>query len=420
MIDVLIIGAGASGLFAAARAAELGAKVVVVEKNAIAGKKLCITGGGRCNICNAEFDQRRLAERYGKRGKALLTAFAQFDAQSTIDFFQAHGLPIVVEAEKRAFPKSQRAQDVRDTLERRCLQLGVDIRRSCQVQTLTHAAADGFAVHASAGLLKARTCIVAAGGASHPETGSTGDAFPWLRSLGHTVQEPSTALVPVAVRETWVAALAGIAFPKAKLKLLQDGHTLAQRSGKILYTHFGLSGPLVLNMSKAIGDALHAGLVQLEIDLFPSHDPGALDRLLLQALETQKNKQLKNVYIEHIPPRLLHTVLECCAIDPATPVYRFPKEQRLKLVTCLKGLRFSVSHLLGEDKAVVTSGGVALDEVDFRTMQSKRVSGLYIIGDVLDFDRPSGGFSLQLCWTTGWIAGTAAALHVARAQSSLV
>lgn len=414
MTDIAIIGAGSSGLFAAARAAELGARVVVLEKNTVAGKKLCITGGGRCNICNAEFDRRRLAERYGKQGKPLLGAFTQFDAQSTFDFFEGRGLPLMVEAERRAFPQSQRAQDVRDLLQAQCATHGADIRLGAAVRGITRSSDGTFSLQTSQGPLHARACIVAAGGASHPETGSTGDAFPWLRQLGHTVTEPSTALVPVAVRERWVADVSGLAFPKARVTAEQDGRTLDQRSGKLLFTHFGLSGPLVLNMSKGIGDALEAGTVRLRVDLFPSHDPGTLDRLLLRDLEAQKNKQMKNVHFEHVPPRLLHTLLTLCGTDPATPVYRLHKEQRHALVQMLKSLQLTVSGLLGEDKAIVTSGGVSLNEVDFRTMSSKFVSGLYLIGDVLDFDRPSGGFSLQLCWTTGWIAAGAAASYVAR------
>jgi predicted Rossmann fold flavoprotein len=414
VIDIVIIGAGASGLFAAARAAEMGAKVVVLEKNPVAGKKLCMTGGGRCNICNAEFDRRRLAERYGKQGKALLGAFTQFDAQSTFEFFEGRGLPLMVEAEKRAFPQSQQAQDVRDLLQAQCKTHGVDIRLGTAVRGVTRSADGSFTLQTSHGPLHARACIVATGGASHPETGSTGDAFPWLRQLGHTVTEPSTALVPIAVRERWVADVSGLAFPKAKVTVEQDGRTLDQRSGKMLFTHFGLSGPLILNMSKGIGDALEAGEVRVRVNLFPSHDPGTLDRLLLRDLEAQKNKQMKNVHFEHIPPRLLHTLLALCGIDAATPVYRLPKGQRQALVHALQSLQLTVSGLLGEDKAIVTSGGVLLKEVDFRTMSSTLVPGLYLIGDVLDFDRPSGGFSLQLCWTTGWIAAGAAASYVAR------
>ncbi|HRH94200.1 MAG TPA: aminoacetone oxidase family FAD-binding enzyme, partial [Candidatus Peribacteria bacterium] len=247
-------------------------------------------------------------------------------------------------------------------------------------------------------------------------TGSTGDGFDWLTAVGHTVVRPSPALVPVAVKEKWVADLMGISFANAKLTVLQAGLKREERTGKLLFTHFGLSGPLVLNMGRAIGDLLEAGPVTLSVDLYPKLDPGALDVMVLGILEANKNKLLKNATGELFAPRMADPLFRQAGIDGETPVYRFSKEQRLALVSAMKGFRLSASHLLGEEKAIVTSGGVELKEVDFRTMRSKVHDNLYLIGDILDFDRPSGGFSLQLCWTTGWIAGGAAGAQCALAE----
>lgn len=409
MADVVVIGGGPAGMMAAGRAAELGAGVVLLEKNEKLGKKLLISGGGRCNICNAEFDPRRLSERYGKRGKALLSAFAQFDAQSTFDFFQSHGLPLIVEAEQRAFPASERAEDVWKTM--------LQYMKTGVVEVRCNAAVRGFSmkngvitgVGTDRGPVTGRAFVLATGGKSHPETGSTGEGFDWLTDIGHTVVTPSTALVPVAVKEPWVKHLMGIGFKSVRLTAWQAGTKREERMGKLLFTHFGISGPLVLNMSRSIGDLLEAGPVTLSVDLFPKLDPGALDRKLLSVLEANKNKRLKNALGELFPPRMADPLFTQAGIGGETPIYRLTKEQRFALGAALKGFRLSASHLLSEDKAVVTSGGVDLKEVEFRTMRSKVHPNLYLAGDVLDFDRPSGGFSLQLCWTTGWIAGGAAA-----------
>ncbi len=409
MTDVVVIGGGPAGMMAAGRAAELGAKVVLLEKNEKPGKKLLITGGGRCNITNAEFDARRLSERYGKKGKALLSAFAQFDSQSTFDFFQSRGLELKIEAERRAFPTSEKAEDVWKCMLEYAKGSGVEVRCNSAVRGFSVQGGRIVGVRTANGEVSAKAFIVATGGASHPETGSTGDGFDWLSAVGHTVVRPSTALVPVAVKEKWVSELMGIAFSNAKLTVLQGGTKREERIGKVLFTHFGMSGPLVLNMSRGIGDLLEAGPVMLSVDLFPKLDPGALDALVLGVLEVNKNKLLKNATGELFPPRMTAPLLRQAGVDGETPIYRLSKEQRLALVSALKGFTLSASHLLGEDKAVVTSGGAELKEVDFRTMRSKLHDNLYLIGDILDFDRPSGGFSLQLCWTTGWLAGTAVA-----------
>ncbi len=409
VFDVVVIGGGPAGLMAAGRAAEAGASVVVLEKNEKPGKKLLITGGGRCNICNAEFDDRRLSERYGKRGKALLTPFSLFNAQSTFDFFQGRGLRLKVEAENRAFPESEKAEDVWKTMVAYAKDAGAEIR--CNQAVSGFVLKDGVidAVSTAKGPVRGKAYVVATGGASHPETGSTGDAFAWLEAAGHTVVRPSTALVPVAVKEPWVKDLMGVSFKHAKLSVWQAGKKRDERAGKILFTHFGLSGPLVLNMSRGIGDLLEAGAVTLSLDLYPKLDPGAMDRAVLAVLEANKNKLLKNATGELFPPRMAAAVFSQAGIDGDTPGYRLSKEHRAALAKTLKDLRLTASHLLGEDKAIVTSGGAELKEVDFRTMRSKKHANLYLAGDVLDFDRPSGGFSLQLCWTTGWIAGGAAA-----------
>ena len=408
--DVAVIGGGPAGMMAAGRAAELGAKVILLEKNPTLGKKLLITGGGRCNILNAEFDRHRLVAKYGKKGKALFSTFSQFDALATRDFFESRGLPIKIEAEQRAFPISDKAEDVQKVLMHYMKKNNVHVKTNAAVKKLE--VKDGKIIKAillDTSEISADRYILATGGKSHPETGSTGDGFEWARTLGHTVVNPDPALVPVKLKDAWTVALSGISFKDVKITVTQDGIKKSAQSGKMLFTHVGISGPLVLNMSKSIGELLKVGEVTLMLDLFPTMDMGALDEFLLQNFEQGKNKQIKNNIGGIVPPRLGHAVLKLAQIPENTPLFQLTREQRIAFGRLLKALPLHVAGLLGTDKAIVTGGGVDLREVIFQTMQSKICENLFLTGDILDFDRPSGGFSLQICWTTAFVAGTHAA-----------
>lgn len=396
-------------MIAAGRAAELGARVVIIEKNPTFGNKLLLTGGGRCNILNAEFDTHALVKKFGTKGKALFSPFSRFGVRETMEFFESRGLALNVEPEKRAFPVSNRSQSVLDTL--------IAYMKAGRVTMLMHMPVQSLKLEngrlAKAVLTKsevtAQRFILATGGKSRPETGSTGDGFPWLRQLGHTVIEPDPALVPVDIKEEWIAALAGISLQEVKLTILVAGGKAESRAGKLLFTHTGLSGPLVLNLSKRIGELLRASDVWLSLDLFPSLDSGTLDRKLIEIGDRGKNKLLKNVIGELVTPKLALILFVLAGIKPETPMHQLKREEREAFVRVLKNVPMQVAGLLGADKAIVTSGGVALDEVDFRSMRSKLCPNLFLAGDILDFDRPSGGFSLQLCWTTGYLAGEGAA-----------
>lgn len=403
--DVIVIGGGPAGMMAAGRAAELGASVLLLEKNPGLGKKLLISGGGRSNVTNAEFDTQTLLKKYKDRSKFLHSPFAQFGVKETIAFFETHGMPIKVEEGKRAFPKSDTARSVLEALETYMKHGGVTIRTKSPVQAIAHAG-DGFAVTLTGGMTYgARGVVVSSGGMSHPETGSTGEGFGWLAKFGHRVAACSTALVPIATAERWGHKLSGLAFAEAKVSLFVDGKAKDKKVGKILFTHVGLSGPLILNMSKQIGESFEEGVVTLAVDLFPKEDRGALDRRLQSLLNTNLNKKLRNVLKEFIPASLVPVALSQNNIDGEKAVNDLRREERTKLCAWLKEIVLTPTRLLGKEKAVVTSGGIDLAEVDMRTMESKKQSGLYVVGDVLDIDRPSGGYSLQLCWTTGWVAG---------------
>lgn len=406
--DVAIIGGGPAGMMAGVFAARSGASVVLIEKNKTLGKKLLITGGGRCNIVNAIFDNRALAERYGRKGKFLLSPFSQWDAQSTINFFESQGMPTKIEAEGRVFPKSDRSQSVLDVLERELEKSGVKILIDSPVLGIKSQENRIVAVETAKATISADTFIITTGGIARPETGSSGDGFKWCTALGHTITKPESALVPIKTDESWSHKLQGLSLPSVKITLFENGEKIESKSGKVLFTHFGLSGPLVLNMSHTIGEVLKNSSAILSLDLFPNLDQTALDEKLLAHLASVQNKKWSNALVGFLPPLLATVLIELSEIDPEIFVNKIPRANRLTFVKLLKNLILTPTGLLSAEKAIVSSGGVALEEIDFKTMRSKKISNLYLAGDILDFDRPSGGFSLQICWTTGFIAGKSA------------
>lgn len=405
--DVIVIGGGASGMMAAGRAAERGRRVLLLEKNRRLGEKLRITGGGRCNITNAEEDQRRLLKHYGDGERFLYSSFSQFGVAETFSFFESRGLPLVVQAGQRAFPKTEKAQDVFLVLEKYLRQGQVDIHTQAKVDWLVGEHGTIHQVVVVGGqTYSADSYIVATGGKSHPETGSTGDGFIWLKKLGLNVQEPTPTLVPLAAQDQWVKSLAGVAIDNCKITFFVDGKKQLALKGRILCTHFGLSGPLILNTAGKVADLLHAGEVTARLDVFPKLDLGALDKHVTEIFDLNKNKGLKNVMKYIVPTGTAAAILSLLPnIDQEKKVHSISKAERKTIVNLLKALPINISGLMGYDRAVVADGGLSFHEVDGKTMRTRSFQNLLVTGDVLHITRPSGGFSLQLCWTTGWVAG---------------
>ncbi len=404
--DVIVIGGGASGMMAAGRAAERGKNVLLIEKNANLGEKLKISGGGRCNITNAEEDPHVLLPYYGTAEKFLYSPFSEFGVKQTFEFFTSRGLPLIVESHKRAFPQTQKAFDVFLVLEKYLHDGGVEILSSTSVEKIVGSSGHVEKVVASGREFVADSFILATGGMSHPETGSTGDGFGFLKQLGFSVTEPTPTLVPIAVKERWVKELMGIAIDQARVTFFVDGKKKFALKGRILFTHFGLSGPTILNASGKIADTLTEGEVVATIDAFPNTDHGTLDKEILDLFETNKNKQLKTVFKGIAPDGMSTTILSLVkSIDPETKVHSVTKEERKKLVQLMKALPFTVKGLMGNDLAIISDGGLSLTQIDPKSMRTKLYDNLYVTGDLLHIRRPSGGFSLQLCWTTGFIAG---------------
>ncbi len=403
--DVIVIGGGASGMMVAGRAGERGKRVLLLEKNDVLGKKLSITGGGRCNITNAEFDTRSLLKNYGDAQDFLFSPFSQFGVQDTFDFFESRGLQLMVEDRKRAFPKSESAPDVTRTLEKYVKANHVTVMTGVTVEGLNIQNGKVVAVQTNKGAFSAKSYVLATGGRSHAHTGSTGEGLGWVAKLGHRVHESNPDVVPLSVREEWVKELSGKSLTNMKITF-GEGKNRISRVGGILFTHFGISGPLVLNVAHEVKKLLENGEVIAHIDVFPKIDTGELRKIVLAHFELHKNKTLKNILKDIVPPGMSEAVLaQLNAKLSETKVHSISKEERHTLVDIMKALALTITGTMGYEWAVVSDGGIELREVDTKTMASKIHPNLYFTGDVLHISRPSGGFSLQLCWTTGYVAG---------------
>lgn len=407
--DVIIIGGGASGMMAGAVASSRGKKVLILEKNKNLGEKLKITGGGRCNITNSESDIHKFLKVYGEGAPYLYSPFSIFGVKDTFNYFESRGLPLVVQSRNRVFPATERAVDVYNILYKELVKNKVDIKTNCVVKNIIKNEGKIIRIETNQGDLNAKSFVLATGGMSHPETGSTGDGFKFLKKIGHTISDPTPDVVPIAVYEDWVKALAGISLSFMKITFYLEGKKQFSRTGKILFTHFGLSGPLILNSAKKVKALLDEGEVKACIDLYPDTNIGDLENKIIKVFDLNKNKMLKSVIKEIVPdgmaPALL-TIIDFMDLD--TKVHSVKKEDRRKIADLIKALPLTVEGLMGYDRAVVADGGVTLKEIDTKTMRSKKFSNLYITGDLLHLTRNSGGYSLQLCWTTGYIAGLSA------------
>ena len=410
--DVVVVGGGPAGMMAAGRAAECGRTVLLLEKNKTLGKKLLLTGGGRCNLTNGISNIRAMLAKYKGSDQFLFSAFSQFGVKDTLSFFNKRGMATKEEDEGRVFPVSNKAQSVSDSLVQYIKEGGVEIRTSAAVSDIS---IDNLTKDIHIRLkdkteITAKSCIIATGGISYPETGSTGDGFAWLKKFGHTIIDNDFALVPIELKDDWAKKLSGLTLNDIRLSVFLNGQkqkNFGKQEGKLLFTHFGVSGPTVLNMSKDIGELLQGGEIVIGLDLFPKLDHGALKQKLQTLLVAESNKKLKNTLSEIIPSALVPSMLEIAGINGETANHSVRSEERMKLVALMKDIPLHIKGLLGADKAIVSSGGVALEEINFKTMQSRLIPNLYIIGDVLNINRPSGGYSLQLCWTTGFVSGNA-------------
>jgi len=404
--DVIVIGGGPAGMMAAGTAGQRGKSVLLLEKNPSLGKKLLISGGGRCNLTNNKPDVKDLITSYKNKPKALYSVFNQFAVLDTLDFFNSQGMKTKEEAEGRIFPITNKAKSVLNALVKHMEKGDVIIKTNIAIKEVTKDSENEiFTIETNKQNYSAKSGVIATGGLSAPSTGSTGDGYKWLEKLGHTITDNSLALVPVALKTSWSKKLSGLVLEDVGISLWQDGKKKLDKKGKFLFTHFGASGPTVLNMSSTIGELLKQGNVTISIDLHPNLDFTQLKTAFHEHLQKESNKSIKVSLKQFVTPALIPSVLKLAGIDENTPGHSVSKESRLKLIHLLKAIPLEVERLLGADKAIISAGGIRKQDVNFYTMESKIVPGIYIVGDLLNIDKPSGGYSLQLCWSTGWVAG---------------
>lgn len=407
--DVAIIGAGPAGMMAAVRASECGARVVLLEKNHMPGIKLSMTGKQRCNITHAEADVQMFADRFGRNGKFLLSALYRFGAVEAVDFFHRNKLKTKIEPDGRIFPESDRAKDVQELFLRLIKENNVTLLTDCRIKNILHRQNVIEKIILDDAEVKAINYLISTGGLSYPRTGSTGEGYRWAERMGHTIIKPEPALTPIVVKEKWVEKLEGLSLKNVGISIYQNNKKKHDRVGEAIFTNSGMSGPVILDMSKFIGKLLASGQTGLFIDFHPDLDVHTLDERILQNLQKHKNKSIKNVLFGLLPKKLIPVILELAKIDPEKKGNAITKDERKKLLLLSTQFPLTVKSLSGFDKAVITAGGVALKEIDPQTMRSRLIQNLYFAGEILDLDGPTGGYNLQVCWSTGHLAGENAA-----------
>ena len=407
--DVAVIGAGPAGIFASGIAAENNARVILIEKNEKPGKKLLITGKGRCNITNAEFDKDIFIDSFGKKGNFLFPSLYAFGNEEIIDFFNKKGLDTKIERGKRVFPESDRSRDVFNILLNFLRKNNVAIKTNCPIKKINFKNNHITEVCAGDKIFKADKYILCTGGASYASTGSSGDGYRWLKLLGHKVIKPEPCLVPVRCKETWVKEVKELTLKNVRISLFQENKKKDERFGEASFTSNGMGGPVILDMSKHITKLLKKGEVKLSIDLKPVLDNKKLDARILRDFLQNSSRIYKNSLDRLLPKKLIPVIISLSKIDENKKVNLITKEERKKLVNLFKNLCLTVLSIESFNKAVITAGGIELKEVDPRTMKSKIIDNLYFAGEILDIDGPTGGYNLQVCWSTGFLAGKNAA-----------
>ena len=405
--EVVVIGGGASGLMAAGRAAELGASVLLLEKNQQLGVKLLMTGGGRCNFTN-QLSPRVLSEFFGVNGRWLIAGLSRFGSDEVIDFFKERGVKVKIEAGGRVFPESNQANEITKALVNYVELGGAEIKLNSAVTKIVVKEKSDFKI-----ILKdqteinAKKIIIACGGKSYPSSGSSGDAYSWLKSMGHKIITPQPALCQIIVKDE-IKKLEGLSIKNSALSLYKEGKKIAEENGDFIFTGGGLSGPSALNLSRAVARQKITGL-KIRIDFFMGETKENLDKRIKLAISENKQSNIKNILSRLCHKRLVEFVLEQVNINPDKKGNGLTRIERLALGNFLKEYELSVSGTGGFNEAMITLGGIDLKEVNPKTMASKIISNLYLAGEILDLDGPTGGYNLQASWTTGYLAGENAA-----------
>jgi predicted Rossmann fold flavoprotein len=407
--DVIVVGGGASGMMAAGQAAQLGAKTLSLEKMERLGRKLFISGKGRCNLTNTA-PIREFIDHFGENGRFLRQAFHRFFAPDLIEFFHQIGVPTITERGGRVFPASESSQDVIDALERWCRELGVELHLNSPVDRLVVGEGRLQGVAVDSKLIPAGSVIVATGGASYPGTGSTGDGYRFAEAVGHTIVPIRPALVPLNTAGDIAQKCQGLSLRNVEVTVWVNGKKSNSQFGEMLFTHFGVSGPIILTLSRKVVDALRKKKkVQVSIDLKPGLDESKLDARLLRDLDANGKRKFQTLLKGLLPQKLIPVCVELTQIPADKVCHQITAAERKRLRNWLKDFRLEVTGHRSFRQAIVTAGGVDTREIDPRSMASRLVAGLYFAGEILDVDADTGGYNLQAAFSTGWLAGQSAA-----------
>lgn len=410
MKKVIVIGGGAAGMMAACMAAIEGAQVTLLEKNEKTGKKIYITGKGRCNLTNA-CQREEFLENVITNPKFLYSAFAQLDNQAVMNFFEKAGCRLKTERGDRVFPVSDHSSDVIAALNGELKKNRVQVMLHTEVSELLLEEGSIKGVLLSDGKkLHADAVIIATGGRSYESTGSTGDGYRFAKQAGHTIKDLRPSLVPFVVKEEWCKKLQGLSLKNVAVTLKKEKKKIYEGFGEMLFTHFGVSGPLILSASSFYTAKYNGQEVLLTIDLKPAMDREQLDKRILRDFEENAGKQFKNALDKLLPAKLIPVMVELSGIDPHKKTSEVTKKERSRLVELFKELKLTVNGCRGYGEAIITGGGVNVKEIDPKTMGSRLVNGLYFAGEVMDVDALTGGFNLQIAWSTGALAGKSAAM----------
>ncbi len=406
MKKVIVVGGGPAGMMAALSAAENDHSVILLEKNEKLGKKLFITGKGRCNITNAG-DMDALFENVVTNPKFLYSAFYAYDNFRVIDFFETHGVKTKTERGNRVFPVSDHSSDVITALSRALKRAGVLVKLHTKVTGLWIEGDTVLGVVLEKGKkISADAVVLATGGCSYQSTGSDGDGYTFAENCGHTVTERRPSLAPLTAKESYVKELQGLSLKNVKVTVKKQKKVLYEAFGEMLFTHFGVSGPLILSASSLVGKELENGELAMRIDLKPALSAEQLDRRILRDFDANKNRAFKNAIQGLLPGKMLQAIPALSGISPDKKVNEITKEERGRLTALLKAFPVTLNGMRGFDEAIITQGGVSVKEINASTMESKRVLGLYFAGEMIDVDALTGGFNLQIAWSTGFLAGS--------------
>lgn len=407
-MNVVVVGGGAAGMMAAIHAASLGNKVILLEKNEKLGKKIYITGKGRCNVTNAA-DIETIFNNIKHNSKFMYSSLYSYDNNMVYSFFEENGCPLKIERGDRVFPVSDHASDIIKALIKALNDNHVDVRLNTHVKSIIEEAGEAVGVLLKSGeRILAQKVILATGGFSYQTTGSNGEGYKMAESLGHKIETLKPSLVPVVTGETWIPELQGLSLKNVELKLVKNSKkVLYKELGEMLFTHFGISGPLVLSASAIYNDELEKNSeCMLYLDLKPGLTMEQLDKRLLKDFDENKNKHFKNSLDDLLPQKLIPVIVKLSGIEPEKQVNEVSKEERKVLCELLKALPMTPLGLRGFNEAIITRGGINVKEINASTMESKLVKNLYFAGEIIDVDALTGGFNLQIAWSTGYLAGS--------------